>query len=191
MAWEGEAKGTKPPKFEAYVAHCQRQVAPVMKSLTSNLGNELVRHVKENTPVDVQGDHPGRLRNSVKKRAMTIFDEYGEKIYETGAYTEVDYGPYVESGTGLWGPKHAKYKIEPKTPGGMLHWVDRHTGKDVYAKWVMHPGSPGQHMFMIGVLATESEFERLAEEAMGDFRRRCEEYTDKGQFGKIKIPKAA
>jgi very-short-patch-repair endonuclease len=66
---------------------------------------------------------------------------------------------HVEWGTGLWGPKHAKYLIVPKKPGGWLSWINPRTGQRVFARKVMHPGSPGAHMFAIGAHLTEAEFE--------------------------------
>ena len=84
-------------------------------------------------------------------------------MYESGAESELEYAPYVEHGTGLWGPKHAKYLIVPKRPDGWLRWIDPDTGNPVFAKRVMHPGSPGNHMFEIGVAIAEQEFEREVE----------------------------
>lgn len=70
--------------------------------------------------------------------------------YESSIYTHIDYAPHVEYGTGLWGPKHAKYPITAKRPGGMLRWYDPKSGQPVFRRSVMHPGSPGAHMVSKG-----------------------------------------
>lgn len=66
--------------------------------------------------------------------------------YVARVATDVDYAPYVNYGTGLWGPEHRKYLIEPHPPNKWLHWIDPLTGKDVFARRVWHTGSPGAHM---------------------------------------------
>lgn len=60
--------------------------------------------------------------------------------------TDVDYAPYVNYGTGLWGPEHRKYLIEPHPPNRWLRWTDPLTGKPVFARRVWHTGSEGRHM---------------------------------------------
>lgn len=72
-----------------------------------------------------------------------------------------DYAAFVNYGTGLYGPEHRKYLILPKKPGGSLHWVDRLTGEDRYAKYVWHPGSPGNHMLEISAGMLEANWRRM------------------------------
>ena len=60
----------------------------------------------------------------------------------------------------MWGPRRAKYEIRPKNPLGWLRFFDQKTGELVFAKRVMHPGSPGHHMFARGVALTEEPWER-------------------------------
>lgn len=69
---------------------------------------------------------------------------------ESKIQNNVEYAPHVEYGTGLWGPNKAKYPITPKKPGGWLRWIDPKTGKEVFARKVMHPGSPGRYMVSKG-----------------------------------------
>jgi hypothetical protein len=101
-----------------------------------------------NTPVET-----GNLRTSW----YTLPTIKREDTFISVVATDVDYAPYVEFGTGLWGPKHAKYEILPKTPGGVLAW--QKGGQWVYATKVMHPGSPGHHMVAIGTHVLEMEIE--------------------------------
>lgn len=122
------------------------------------LGAEHAKHLAaEYTPVET-----GDLRKSWKtSRAHKVI---GTVLLGTGYgaewYTDVEYAPYVEHGTGLWGPEHRKYLIVPKKPGGMLHWVGP-GGHDIYAKAVMHPGSPGHHMLAKSAAKLELDLEAV------------------------------
>lgn len=150
-----------------------------------------LHNVGINTPVET-----GLLRDSYRASGI----EYGAGAYRTGSgvsfaiyswtgrvYTEVEYAPYVEYGTGLWGPEHKKYEIKPRNPGGVLAFapylkgpaggvvMDVHggvskTGK-VVVRYVMHPGSPGAAMFRIGAVITEAEAEEWGQEAARQWQR--------------------
>lgn len=138
-------------------------------------GKRLVELVALHTPVE-----SGHLKHSWKQQPVTIRKTTGGRtIYATGAETEVTYGPYVEHGTGLWGPKHAKYVIEPKKPGGVLHWVG-HGGEDVFATRVLHPGSPGAHMMAIAVGELEAALPVLLEPELHRWARAQERQNRSG-----------
>jgi hypothetical protein len=66
--------------------------------------------------------------------------------YAAPVATDVSYAPFVNYGTGLWGPEHRKYLIEPHPPNQFLSWVDPLTGRRAFARRVWHPGSEGAHM---------------------------------------------
>jgi hypothetical protein len=120
-------------------------------------GERLTTLTEMNTPVDT-----GRLRGSWRtKPVMLLVDSRGRTAARSGTETSVDYAPYVEYGTGLWGPKGTPYEIRPKKPDGWLHWKDAKTGEDVFARRVMHPGSPGNHMVAIAVGILEGELDRV------------------------------
>jgi hypothetical protein len=70
--------------------------------------------------------------------------------------TEVDYAPYVNYGTGLFGPEHRKYLIEPHPPKRFLSWIDPARGGRVFARRVWHPGSEGAHMIEKAAAAMEA-----------------------------------
>lgn len=130
--------------------------------------------VKEHTPVDT-----GHLRDSYHLRpVIEVVDLHG-RVYESGVFTEVDYGPYVEHGTGLWGPKHAKYLITPKNPDGWLHWVGK-DGQDVFRKFVWHPGSPGAHMFTISAGVVEEALPELLRPRLRAFVTEVEQQNRSG-----------
>jgi hypothetical protein len=106
-----------------------------------------------NTPV-----RTGNLRTSFYQMPVNKTVNVGPwPAYESGIATDVKYAPYVEYGTGIYGPSHAPYVITPKTPGGTLAWRDPHTGKWVFATRVLHPGSPGNHMVAIAAHIVEAE----------------------------------
>lgn len=146
-------------------------------------------NVELNTPVQTR-----KLRDSYKQTPIEyVMAQHGiEAVYcwEGTLFTEVTYAEYVERGTGLWGPRHAKYKIEPKVPGGVLRFRPYMRGSDgsvmlnvshgvrkhmtVYAKFVMHPGSPGAAMFRIGAMMTEHQADQWSARIMAQWKRQME-----------------
>ena len=92
----------------------------------------------------------------LKKSWYTIKAAREGDAIQSEIATNIDYAPHVEYGTGLYGPKAAKYPILPKKPGGVLRWIDPKTGQEVFARKVMHPGSPGAYMMMKGANATKA-----------------------------------
>lgn len=147
----------------------QRPSKRAMRNLADKGGEVMTERTAQNTPVE-----SGRLRRSWKKKHVVIgVDMNGNVVYRSGTYTRVKYAPYVEHGTGLWGPKHAKYAIYPRTPGGVLAFQPRTgglhpvtgsplTGDTIFVRKVMHPGSPGQHMLAIGGALAEAELRAFA-----------------------------
>jgi hypothetical protein len=140
----------------------RKHVVPLLREMADHGGDRMVALVKQNTPVGHQPyteDYvPGALRESIQKKLTVMRFERGHIVMESGAETFISYAKFVEEGTGLWGPHRAKYEIKPKNPDGWLSWVDQRTGQRIFARKVMHPGSPGNHMFAIGVHLTEYEF---------------------------------
>ena len=53
-------------------------------------------------------------------------------------FASAPHAPYIELGTGLWGPKHARYPIVPKPGRQALRWFSG--GHAVFSRRVMHPG---------------------------------------------------
>ena len=88
---------------------------------------------------------------------------------------------FVDKGTGLWGPKHAKYPIVPKTPGGVLAFNSQFSAKSRpgrlrayvgsscppvrFAKAVMHPGiEPRRFSELATARALREGMKRINEE---------------------------
>lgn len=168
-----------------FVGRSKDAVDPAIRQMVEDGGDAVVRWVVQNTPVETH-----HLRDSINKiRLRRVRTESGEG-WESGAETDVDYAPHVEDGTGLWGPKHAKYRIEPKKPGGVLAFFARMKtpegkpvlspdnnpveGQLVFARYVMHPGSPGQHMFATGVAMAEARFDQITQAGLDQWVRRSE-----------------
>lgn len=178
--------------------HTVENLVDGIQAATMRLGHELTRdglerfrsNTADNTPVAT-----ARLRDSYR---IDPYIRYGAAeglraaayAWEGRFYTEVAYAEYVERGTGLWGPAHRKYRIEPKNPGGVLAFapymrqgggvvIDLHgepaKGGKVVVRYVMHPGSPGAAMFRIGAVLTEAEVDEWAHEALRRWQRDCED----------------
>lgn len=178
--------GYSGPSFVAMVDELERTTHEAGWKLAEAMVERGEHNIQINTPVETS-----HLRDSYKKTGI----KYGQQatlgytsirwaLYAwTGSvYTEVEYAPFVELGTGLWGPKRRKYKIAPKKPGGVLAFTpyQRTAGGGVIldiqgnpsrsgtvvVRFVMHPGSPGQHMFKIGTILTEREMAEWSAEPM-------------------------
>lgn len=143
--------------------------------MADEMGDHMTSLVRRNTPVQ-----HGHLRASILKKLTVVRPGPHGTIYESGCETNVEYAPYVEHGTGLWGPKHAMYEIRPKNPDGWLRWIDPHTGKPIFAKRVMHPGSPGNHMFEIGAAIAEHEFDHHVQPILTEWAREVEQQNHTG-----------
>lgn len=179
--------------LERLVERTRRNVPPALRDIADDGGTVMTRAVTQNTPVDTE-----QLRQSITKKPVTagqLRDAGGRFMsgmsYESGTFTEVEYAPHVEHGTGLWGPKSAKYRIEPKDPNGVLAFYVKGSptglssrrgggtaeGTLVFAKYVLHPGSPGQHMFATGAAFTESRFDEIAAKGLNEWARKSERGT--------------
>lgn len=168
-----------------FVQNAQEAVEPAMKTMAEDAVSMMLRIVKENAPVDTHD-----LRNSITKYPIVALP--GGMGFEGGVFTEIEYGAHVEHGTGLWGPEHRKYKIEPKDPNGVLAFFMKGThqtrldngqysaniteGKTVFARYVMHPGSPGAFMFTTGVAYVEASFDEATAKGLNEWKQRAERF---------------
>lgn len=143
-------------------------------------------NIRMNTPVATFHLRNTYKRTPVRHQQLSSLGytsiRWSAWVWQGTVYTEVEYAPHVEYGTGLWGPKRRKYKIQPKKPGGVLRFTPYQRmpsgavildvegaparGKPVMVRFVMHPGSPGQHMFRIGAELTEMQFAELSAEPL-------------------------
>lgn len=150
----------------------QEATAVAARRMAERGGDKMVDVAVANTPID-----SGNLRTSWYQLPTTKGMYRGAPSYTSGVATDVPYAPYVEHGTGLFGPKKAKYVIRPKNPGGMLSWVG--PGGRVFAHEVMHPGSPGQHMVAIaGEVAEDVADDALYPPILDEWRQTIEGGAD-------------
>ena len=158
MAYIG---GKLAPWFDsAYITVTLRNMA----RLGARRGRELT---EAHTPIETGDLLKSWKESGVQKVIGAVIPGTG---YGASWYSELEYAPYVEHGTGLYGPEHKKYLIVPKTPGGTLHWVGA-GGGDVFAKAVMHPGSPGAHMVAKGAAELEAGLEAVLRPALSNWAR--------------------
>lgn len=179
MSYEGDSLVDMIDHLDAVTKRTGKQLAEAFQKRGEH-------NIEINTPVETFHLRRSYKRTPVKYQQMSSLGytslRWSAYVWEGTVFTEVEYAPYVEMGTGLWGPKRKKYKIEPKKPGGVLAFtpyarmpnggvildVSGNIGKAglITVRFVMHPGSPGQHMFRIGALLTEHQFQELSMEPM-------------------------
>jgi hypothetical protein len=126
-------------------------VKDALDAMANRGGDELHEWISQYTPI-----RTGNLATSWY-RERTKRELHGTAMaHISRVATDVDYAPYVNYGTGLFGPQHKKYLIEPHPPKTLLVWTDPHTGRTMAAPRVWHPGSPGSYMVERGVVWVES-----------------------------------
>lgn len=169
-------------KLASLFDHKQVATKLAVRDMADKGGDLLHDKVIENTPIggvdQAHGAPGGNLRTSwwrkpVNRKVGPLGPEY-----ETEVGTDVDYAPYVEHGTGLWGPDNSEYIIRPRKPGGYLRWKDKETGEWIYAKEVHHPGSPGQHMMELAAAYVEHSWDDHTDPILEEWQRSIESRAD-------------
>lgn len=154
----------------------------VCRDLAMTGGRKMTEWTRINTPVGHQPfteDYiPGALRESIRQKLLVVTFSLRGMVYESGCETNLSYAPYVEEGTGLYGPHRQMYEIRPKNPNGWLKFTDQKTGEVIFARKVMHPGSPGSHMFAIGAVMAEADFHLFGQRILQEWSRRQERLVD-------------
>lgn len=143
------------------------------------MGGVVVEEVKRRTPVGVRnpfdprqaGYTGGELRESMVERPVVEgVNGQGEATFETGVESFDPKAEFVEEGTGKWGPLHRPYVIVPRKPGGFLVFY-LNSPDPIYARRVVHPGSPGAHMIRFGLDEAEARFEAAVEPIVEEWAR--------------------
>lgn len=119
--------------------------------------------VTELVPIDT-----GRLKGSITYATSTAKSEprtpatSADAVKHDGSEntvlvgTNVEYAPYVEFGTGIYGPKGAPYEIKPKDAKA-LYWK----GAAHPVKRVVHPGSPAKPFLRRGLELTKPDIPKV------------------------------
>lgn len=147
----------------------------------------LQHNIEINTPVETRTLRNSYQQSDIDYEAVMANGGYLAYAWTGRVFTEVEYALFVERGTGLWGPKRAKYKIEPKQPGGVLAFRPYMRGANgavildvaggvtkgglIVARFVLHPGSPGHAMFRIGAVLTEHQIHEWSQNGLRQFQR--------------------
>jgi hypothetical protein len=123
------------------------------------LGGKMQEEIKKRAPVE-----SGKLKNSIKKENI----EKGFKIY-----TNIDYAPYVEYGTGIYQTDeegqlvgHSGWNIYPINAKA-LRWTDKH-GNVHFSKHVFIKGQEGQFFFKEGRLSGLKQLSKIASDYIKD-----------------------
>ena len=110
----------------------QEDVAMVMTAFSQSMAEDLKLEIQRLISMESEFDS-GEYRNSIQVRET---DEGFE------VYTEKKYGPFLEYGTGLFvaAGHGTPHRIVPTTKKA-LSWIDRRTGKRIFAKSIkgIHP----------------------------------------------------
>ncbi len=86
----------------------------------------------------------GDLMNATKARAIRSKNRTIIRVTNNAKYAHAQ-----ETGSGLYGPKHAKYPIRPKRPGYPLRFFWHRKGMDAAFYKVMHPGVKPTHFLEV------------------------------------------
>jgi hypothetical protein len=158
-------------------------VRDALNAMAKTGGDRLHAMIAELTPI-----RTGNLATSWY-REITERKLHGTTMaYVSRVATDVDYAPYVNYGTGLFGPKHTKYLIEPHPPRQFLSWIDPLTGQRRFARRVWHPGSEGAHMVERAVGAIEGFLQEIMTPDLEAYKR-AQEAKVLEAMGGIVIPK--
>jgi hypothetical protein len=160
----GYVGGKLAPWFDAGPVDTFMRAAPVA---VASEGREIA---EKNTPIET-GELRAAWKSDKKPRRSATYIGIG---WEASWMNELEYAPYVNYGTGLFGPEGKKYLILPKKPGGTLHWVNKATGQDVFAKSVLHPGSPGNYMLEISADFIEATWDKVLRPLLRVWERQME-----------------
>ena len=105
----------------------KEDVGIVMEAVTESFANDLQKEIRKLIHME-SGYATGEYEDSISIRKINDGWE---------VYTDKEYGPWLEWGTGLFvAPGHGQpHRIVPTTKKA-LSWIDRRTGKRVFAKSV-------------------------------------------------------
>lgn len=127
------------------------------------IGGTLATRALASTVVEVEEivENQAARHNGTGALVRSIYKKRIHNGWEIGHDPRVaPHAVFVHWGTGLWGPKRAKYPIKPKRKRA-LRWAVG--GAFVFAKGVMHPGIKGDPWLTRAARAAPAIFQRHVE----------------------------
>lgn len=127
------------------------------------IGSTLATRALASTVVEVEEivENQAARHNGTGALVRSIYKKRINDGWEIGHDPRVaPHAVFVHWGTGLWGPKRAKYPIKPKRKRA-LRWAVG--GAFVFAKGVMHPGIKGDPWLTRAARAAPAIFQRHVE----------------------------
>lgn len=127
------------------------------------IGGTLATRALASTVVEVEEivENQAARHNGTGALVRSIYKKRIHDGWEIGHDPRVaPHAVFVHWGTGLWGPKRAKYPIKPKRKRA-LRWAVG--GAFVFAKGVMHPGIKGDPWLTRAARAAPAIFQRHVE----------------------------
>lgn len=127
------------------------------------IGSTLATRALASTVVEVEEivERQAARHNDTGALVRSIYKKRIHNGWEIGHDPRVaPHAVFVHWGTGLWGPKRAKYPIKPKRKRA-LRWAVG--GAFVFAKGVMHPGIKGDPWLTRAARAAPAIFQRHVE----------------------------
>lgn len=124
------------------------------------IGGTLATRALASTVVEVEEivENQAARHNGTGALVRSIYKKRIHNGWEIGHDPRVaPHAVFVHWGTGLWGPKRAKYPIKPKRKRA-LRWAVG--GAFVFAKGVMHPGIKGDPWLTRAARAAPAIFQR-------------------------------
>lgn len=134
--------------FDAAPDLIRQQMTLAMKKATRNVAERARREHRFVT-------RGGRLEGSIDEGMESMDPLVG---YVSVGNANAPYAAAIHGGSGLYGPKHARYPITPRFRKA-LRWTNG--GKFVFAKAVMHPGVKADPFLTNAVTAETPAIEKL------------------------------
>jgi hypothetical protein len=158
----------------------EEPLTKAMRRMADEGGDRLHEWIVAFTPIKT-----GNLKTSWYRRGVRRELHGTGTAYVARVATDVDYAPYVNYGTGLWGPEHRKYLIEPHAPNQFLSWIDPLTHKRVFARRVWHSGSKGAHMVEDAATVVETSLSQTALPGLEVYKREAEAAIEATMVGVV------
>lgn len=123
-------------------ANMQNAVPRIISDVTTEAYRE-ARRIIDSENIKRTGLYSKSVRMEVTGTGETMVGIVGDAAKD--ARSGFPYPVVIEEGSGLYGPKHAKYPITPTTKKALAFFAK--SGEHVIVQKVMHPGVKPRHVF--------------------------------------------